>query len=355
MKIKNSIVYIFLLEILCYCSFHKEEVGLMHIRVPDVVNSSIKLSEISDSITRLDLQSNEKVFLGYIFDVKFANNKLFIVEASRISIFDIDGKFIQFLGKYGEGPGEYHRIKSLDIDEESGLIYLSSYNKILVYNLEFDLVNERKLDFPVQYLKVLNDELYVLSEEVGLQVNDKFLNKTQFLKLDKSFNVLDSLPFRSIYFENKQVGGYPFRFWLSDLNDDYFLYVPVLTPENFIRDTLYQVKDGSIIPSVRFEFERGQSLNANGYQTLLLYNIFNSNSYYILEYDIDWKRYMFLYDKRTKENFNFEGGIYDHVGDIVFLRPLDLSNDIFYYIKEVKYIKNSGVENNPEVGIVKLK
>ncbi|WP_144606763.1 6-bladed beta-propeller [Algoriphagus algorifonticola] len=355
MKVKEKSICIGLLWMLISCTIDNEKGGLDSINIPIQIHSGVALSDISTSITLLDLQSNEQVLLDHIFDVKLANDMIFIVESRRISIFNIDGKFIQFLGKYGEGPGEFHRISSLDIDEKSGLIYLSSFNKVLIYNHDFELVNEQKLDFPVQYLKALNDELYVVSEEIGIPISDKFLNKTQLLKLDKSFQILDSLPFRSVLLEKKQLGGAAYRHWVSHLNEETFLFVPVLTSENLIRDTLYQVEDGQIIPSVRFEFERGQSLNDNGYQTLLLTNIINSKSYYILEYELNWERHMVLYNKTKREVFNLKGGVDDQFGDPIFLRPLDLTKDSFFYVKETEYIQKSGVEKNPVIGIVTLK
>jgi hypothetical protein len=131
--------------------------------------------------------------------------------------------------------------------------------------------------------------------------------------------------------------------------------MPVLTPENMLRDTLYQVMDNTLKPAIRFEFERGQSLDERGYQTLLLYNVVNSSSYYILEYDQDWERFMFLYDKKKNTGYNLRKGLLDDTGEPVFLRPLDLRENLFYYIKKKEYSDKSTEEKNPEIGIVKLR
>lgn len=87
----------------------------------------------------------------------------------------------------------------------------------------------------------------------------------------------------------------------------------------------------------------------------MLYNIVNSSSYYILEYDQDWKRFMFLYDKKNKTGYNLSEGLIDDNGEPMFLRPLDLANNLFYYIKKVEYVDKSIEEENPIIGIVKLK
>jgi hypothetical protein len=131
--------------------------------------------------------------------------------------------------------------------------------------------------------------------------------------------------------------------------------MPVLTPENVIRDTLYQVVDNIVKPAVKFHFERPQSFDKWGVQTLALLNIINSSSYYILEYDQDYSRFMFLYDKKNKTGFNLSEGLLDEDGDPVFLRPLDLKQDLFYYIKKVEFEDKAIEEQNPVIGIVRLK
>jgi hypothetical protein len=81
----------------------------------------------------------------------------------------------------------------------------------------------------------------------------------------------------------------------------------------------------------------------------------NSSSYYILEYDQDWERFMFLYDKKNNTGYNLREGLTDDGGEPIFLRPLDLEEDLFYYIKKKEFINASIEEQNPEIGIVKLK
>lgn len=131
--------------------------------------------------------------------------------------------------------------------------------------------------------------------------------------------------------------------------------MPVLTPENLMRDTLYQVMEKKVKPAVRFHFERPQSHDSHGYQTLLLYNIVNSSSYYLLEYAQDWRQFMFLYDKKDQTGNKLSEGLLNDDGKALFLRPLDLEQDLFYYIKKVEFEDKSIEEQNPIIGIVKLK
>lgn len=348
------LVFYFSLPVLLFCCRGIQKSELTTIQVPNKTDDPVLLSKMTLTNTKIKLETRDAVLLGHIKDVKLHRDRLFVTD-SKISIFDMEGNFIQHLGKQGEGPGEYQRVNSMDIDEDSGRIFVSAYNKLLVYGPDYELIEERKLDYPIGYVKILDGDVWLVSEEIGTKIRGQFANQTNIYKLDDKFTISDTIPFRTILLDQKIIGGYAFRYWLSDIEEGLFMFMPVLTPENIIRDTLYQISDKALRPAAMFRFERPQSLDERGYQTLLLYNIVNSSSYYMLEYDQDWKQFMFLYDKKNKIGYNLGEGLTDDDGELVFLRPLDLNQDVFYYIKKVEYVDSSTEEQNPEIGVVKLK
>lgn len=331
------------------------ESGLLIIKIPNKTDDPVLLSDMASADKKINLETGEGVFLRHIKEVKLHRDRLFVADGTKILIFDLEGNFIQSLGRQGDGPGEYGRVTSMDIDHDADLIYVSAYNKLLVYGSDFELVEERKLGYPINYLKILDGNLWMVSEEIGTRRGDDFVNQTNIYKLDNAFEIADTIPFRTIILDQKRIGGYGYRYWLSDNEEGLFMFMPVLTPENMLRDTLYQVSDKIIKPAAKFRFERAQSLDEGGYQTLLLYNIVNSSSYYILEYDQDWKRFMFLYDKKSNTGYNLSEGLIDDDGDPMFLRPLNLANNLFYYVKRPEFVDKSIEEENPIIGIVKLK
>jgi hypothetical protein len=352
-RLKIQTLYLILL--IWHPSCRDEPSTAIHtIQIPNKTNNPLLVSDLANNEIKIDLETIDGSFLGPIRDVKVFRDLLFVAD-TKISIFDKEGNFIQLLGRKGEGPGEYKSVTSMDIHPESGQIYVSAFNKLLIYGPDLELIDERKLGYPIKYLKALNDGLWIVSEEIGIKVEDKMANQTTIYQLDTAFQILDSIPFRRIILDKKRVGGYGVRYWLSDIDEGLFMFMPVLTPENMLRDTLYQVMDNTLKPAIRFEFERGQSLDERGYQTLLLYNVVNSSSYYILEYDQDWERFMFLYDKKKNTGYNLRKGLLDDTGEPVFLRPLDLRENLFYYIKKKEYSDKSTEEKNPEIGIVKLR
>lgn len=327
---------------------------LMTIQVPNKTDDPVLLSEMAITVKKIKLETRDGVFLGHIKDVKLHRDRLFVTD-SKISIFDMEGNFIQLLGKQGEGPGEYQRVNSMDIDGESGRIFVSAYNKLLVYGPDYKLIEERKLDYPIGYVKVLDGDVWLVSEKIGVKIGNQFANQANIYKLNDNFSISDTIPFRTIILDQKIIGGYPFRYWLSNIEEGLFMFMPVLTPENMMRDTLYQVLGKTLKPAVKFRFERPQSLGEREYQTLLLYNMVNSSSYYLLEYDQDWKRFLFLYDKKNQSGYNLSEGLIDDDGEPVFVRPLDLDQDVFYFVKKPAYVDKSIEEQNPIIGIVKLK
>lgn len=355
MKYKRMILQCLGLIILILACRENPKFELETIKVPNRADQPLSLSEMADMVQQIQLETSPGNYLGYLKDVKIYKKRLYIIELYKISIFDLEGNFIQHLGKQGEGPGEYKSITSVAIDEVSGLIYVSAYNKLLIYGPDFKLIEERKLGYPINYLKILEGSLWVVSEEIGLELGDEIANHTNIYKLNQDLGISDTISFKTVILDQIRVGGYGIRYWLSDIEEGLFMFMPVLTPENTIRDTLYQIVDKIVKPAVKFDFERSQSFDKWGVQTLALLNIFNSSSYYVLEYDQDYNRFMFLYDKKNKTGFNLSEGLIDGEGDPVFLRPLDLNQDLFYYFKKTEFEDKTIEELNPLIGIVKLK
>jgi hypothetical protein len=82
------------------------------------------------------------------------------------------------------------------IDEVSGLIYVSAYNKLMIYGPDFELIEERKLGYPINYLKILEGSLWVVSEEIGVELGDEIANHTNIYKLNQDLGYQIPFPLR---------------------------------------------------------------------------------------------------------------------------------------------------------------
>jgi hypothetical protein len=333
--------------------------GLIQITVPEKFDEDIYLADIAKSIERIQLETVEGALLGYIREVMLLDDKFYLGD-TKISVFDREGKFIGRFGNQGNGPGEYGSISSMALDPEAGLVYIASGKKILVYTKEGEFLEEKSFRMFVNYVELVKQTPFILTEEIGIPLEDGFANQTNLIGLNADLDVLDTLPFRTVLLHQVEIGGYPYKHYFSDNGEGVFFYKSVVTSENMIRDTLYRFVDRKFIPHLRLNFERPQSMkespiNDRGYQTLLLHNIMYSANYLIAEYTIEWEKKMFLYDIRTSRSFNLNGGVLDEDGEPLILYPMDLANDIFYFVKSVEYQDATVEEANPVIGIVQLR
>ncbi len=345
-----------------FCGFfacsEEPKSDLLYITIPEKFDGEIYLADIAKSVERIQLETVEGGLLRYIKEVKLLDNK-FYLDDSKISVFDREGKFIGRLGNQGDGPGEYGRISSMTLDPETGLVYVASGRKIMVFNKNGEFLEEKLFRMFVNYVELVKQTPFILTEEIGIPLENGFANQTNVIELNANLDVLDTIPFRTVLLNQVEIGGYPYKHYFSDNDEGIFLYKSVITSENMIRDTLYRFVDKRFIPHLKLNFERPQSMkesaiNKRGHQTLILQNIMYSRNYLIAEYTIEWENMMFLYDKRTSESYNLKGGVLDEDGEPLILRPLDLSNDIFYFVKSVEYQDKSVEEANPMIGIVHL-
>jgi len=114
----------------------------------EILDEDTKFKNIIDSLEIIKLETSKQSTIGKITKVIYKKNKYYIFDRANsvIFIFNSKGKFINKLDKQGKGPKEYIELRDFDITEE-GNIEILSYNKILTYNSQFDLIEERKALF----------------------------------------------------------------------------------------------------------------------------------------------------------------------------------------------------------------
>lgn len=339
------------------CSNSKSTEGLLTIEIPDTIDPQLSLTDISSSIQVIQLETNDKSLLNFIQDVKQNDGKLYVVDlAGRILVFDIQGRFLYQLGKQGNGPGEYSYVSSFSVDEASEQFFIAAGRKLMVYSGENTLIAEEVLPEFIDYVQVLpGSRLYLLLQLYGVQNEGGLANQTTLFEMDSELSIKDSIPFRVAYVDEQVAATYPYKHFMSNVGNQTYLYSPVLTNEKFLRDTLYIFRDNLLTPFAKFYFQ-GPHLTDKGDKAIWIKNAIVSSAYMICEYDDSGNgQMMFLYDQKNTIGYNLKGGLLDSEGDTVFLRPLDLTNDTFYYIKTAKYLDGSSEELNPLIGIVTLR
>ncbi len=354
-QMKHISVLIFLGVLLMACK-EPEITDLWTVEVTNETDHGVELNAISESVTKITLENHEDALITNVKEVlRIESYFVVITFDNRILIFDQSGKFFKVLGRQGGGPGEYEFVTAFALDEDLRKFYVVSLRKVLVYTFEFKLVDEFKLDFFVSFLSFHKDNIYVISYEYEIPVDGGFATETSMYILDKNFNGLDSIPIRRVVRKDRQAGLLGYSKYISTNGSDSFIYAPVATNERYLRDTVFQLDKNRIIPYAKLRFAEPH-LDERGIKRYLIANIFMTANYLGSHYYKDGNDiYFFLYNRKTSKAYNFKGGPLDDEGDTVVLNLLDASSNTFYYVKTIGFTNSSEEEQNPVIGIVRLK
>jgi hypothetical protein len=338
----------------------KPKSELIEINVPDKVNTEITLNDIAESIQWIQLETRPDAFISRINEVYIHDNKLYFwYYFQKILVFDLDGKFLGALGKQGDGPGEYRSVSAMAIDDSSGEIYLFAYNKFMRYSPEHELLEEKKLDSPLDfsfnYFRILDGERFGISEEYGNVVEGGFANETKLYRFDADMAVVDTLPLRKVIMEKKIATALGYTDYISSFNGKHFIYTPVTTNENYLRDTLYQHMDMQLRPFAKLNFPKPH-LNEKGFKKYSIANVVHTANYISSHfYDFDNSLHQILHHIGSGQDYLVEDGFLDEDGGRLSLRVLCAEKDLFYFVKSAEYVSGTQEEANPMIGLVRLK
>ena len=132
----------------CFCSIFGQET----IPLKDALSlTKCKISEYASSIEYIPLETSDDCLIGDEFSLIVASQDIFVHEFSdqKIYRFDRNGKFLNSIGKKGQGPGEYVSIYSIYVDESTRECFLldTFSGNVLVY--DYDGTYKRKIHVPV--------------------------------------------------------------------------------------------------------------------------------------------------------------------------------------------------------------
>lgn len=255
-RIGFSSLLCLILEILFIRCTGSSNNNLETVVISDFPISELKLSDFSKSVELIPLETHPEGLVMEIVDLQISDGKIFILDLnSRLLAFDRKGKFISRIGTEGEGPGEYKYVRSFAVESSSGRIYLATNRGLLIFSKEFELIEEHLTLKSLEYIAIVKNGLWIVSQSYERPVKKGFANETYLNFFDSNFQIQDSIPFRTVILKNKTAAAYPFKNFISNRDDSYFIFTPVLTNEEFIRDTLYQIANRKLTPYRKLEFE----------------------------------------------------------------------------------------------------
>jgi hypothetical protein len=367
---------IFIFFVLLSCQFHNDS-KVLNIEVNSSESLKYNLSEIFIKKAIVKLEKKETILLSTIQQLAMINNNIFILDHKLgVLRFNAEGKFINFIGSKGHGPGEYTAIQSFTVDTVKQKVYIAAVSKILEYDYtgkylkSFSITNNMSY---VRYLTIVDSQLISINDVPGLTpVNGKFYNKAFLYLYNYDYKIADSILLRSIGLDNVFFTGGGDQFYVSSIKNGNYIYYPVVIPESTIRDTLYKLEGMQLIPSIKLDFSTDLKIRNNvvlpngrklsNVKNVDIYNFYRSNRYVFAEYSLDSTRHLFCYDLVENKGYNKIENINDDIFGINTpkrIRPVNLSNEEFYFIKygyELDGIVDSVDENsNPVIFFLKTK
>ena len=104
-----------------------------------------KASEILKDIRYIRLETTPASLIGYIRNIIIENGKIYILaygNVNTITIFDINGKYLNTLNRTGRGPEEYLSITDFTVNSQGNIVIASDEAEILEYNSDLKFVRK---------------------------------------------------------------------------------------------------------------------------------------------------------------------------------------------------------------------
>lgn len=338
--------------------------------------SDVSLTEFTDSIGVVSLETNDSCLIASVFKIVKQNNLLYILDQRQNTLFcfDLNGRYHFKINDYGIGPDEYQAIEDFTVTE-TGLIYLlEPWGNVYCYDKEGKLTQKISL---LEKLKSYNEILATDSALVIFSLWGQVLyypmgndNKEKIYDLNPPMEILCPLN-RSYVYHNKVRTISLFHSKVSELSEEGLMTCCIWDFQRKNND------EGNVEKLIQFLVnERTNSgfdktiLDYVGSGKLLnqfVYKIFENDRYMILLMDYKDDFMHVIYDKKEKKNLVFK-----QTKENTILHTSVFTNDAFIYYERPfiksdrnlnclpsdilkKYEEKQESESNPLITIFYLK
>lgn len=150
---------------------------LIKIAINKVDNTEIvKLSKFINAVKIIPLSYNDSTLIGKIKKVLVFNNNIYIQDkhnSKYLFVFDKKGKFINMIGRSGQGPHEFIELTDFSIDKDGNIcIYDCAGQKVVVYNTYGDFIKSVPVPFYADNFCISNGCYYLFRDNP--QLNSKY-------------------------------------------------------------------------------------------------------------------------------------------------------------------------------------
>lgn len=206
---------------------------------------TIKDTDFIDIQSSISLDSTDDALLGDVLKVFEIKGEYYVVDAiySNIKVFDNGGRINRYIGKIGEGPGEYTRLFDADFNEldSTMLIYSNDSRRLNEYNLDGTFIKQKNIPLFGYYFAIVPQEH---SYYFYINYNSSELNqKHNLLVTDYDFNVLG----RYFPYPKDEISAFSYSGKIIKNKEGVLL-------ANALEDTVYQLSTTQYYPKYFFDF-----------------------------------------------------------------------------------------------------
>lgn len=218
---RNTVLYVMSCFLILSCSkTNKQDVtkfstinnsqrgNLTVIDIDRHTEETVFLSKLFNTVNMVVLETTTESILGNISSIQIYNDSIFILDrisSKGVFLFNKEGKFLQRIGKIGQGPEEYIQPTDFTINKKDKLLYIidSQVQKILTYDLRnckciksINLKDNRYRSYHIQYTNgsLYSDVYYYqktdsafLLQEINLSTGDREKRWLQTSMYNKGF------------------------------------------------------------------------------------------------------------------------------------------------------------------------
>jgi hypothetical protein len=315
---------------------------------------TINLSEFSQSVDYIPLETNSKCYINKIKKIKFFGDSIFIFNElgwnmGEILVFNMSGSFLFSFGQIGPGPEEIENPRDLIKFGDNFLIW--DRQKIS----EFDKTGKFKRKLFDAFLH--GNEFFVDSDYIYLYHGTEFPGILS--KYDFNGFLIDTLKptdprHLNTAFENETV---------VYANNEYHLFAPAF-------DTVWTLNNNKIVPKYFFDFKEETTLEKffkevtykeplerlsalNSTPTSYVLTFLENDNYQFFKYIRSKKSSYKILNKRTDHQLDFVICIND-IDNGIFDNPITINKDhLIIPLEPLKILKH--LKNNPNMTMTKYR
>jgi hypothetical protein len=308
------------------------------IKIEDNRGATVESNQMVDSVYYVRLETNEECLIGRIDKLYQLQDRIVIVDKAisrAIFIFDLQGKFLSKISRFGEGPEEYTQISDATVDKKGKQIFvLDEFRRqIKAYDFMGNYIQLYNTLAHIHNFEYMSDSRFVLFRDKNAKIENP-------LDLNYSIFVTSS--------KKPMIGAFAYIY--NDIEDRHFTTSRKLYEQNGkiyynapFSKTIYEITEKNVELVYRLDLGRKglDESQIDKYSDQELREKLSSDSFFFLHEfaDTDSSSYMkfwtssellsSLYDKRTKKVVTFSKISTSHPEIIYFPLPVTGYKDFY--------------------------